>query len=58
MRTSLSNKLKQDLEDELTQILEAHWEGIEQENTVSGIKLTCAFLLGVFLSTIIGTWAV
>ena len=57
MKNTLSAKLKQDLEDELTQILEEHWEGIEQENTASGIKLICAFLLGFFLSTIIGTWA-
>ena len=57
MRATLSNKLKQDLEDELNQILEEQCEGKEKDNAVSGIKLSCAFLLGFFLSTIIGTWA-
>ena len=58
MRATLSNKLKQDLEDELNQILEEHWEGIEKENTASGIKLICAFLLGFFFAAIILRWAV
>ena len=48
--------IKEEIEDEVSEILEDHWEGILKERQITLLRLMCAFLLGFAVATIINKW--